>query len=499
MSSNEKVEEAGTASRIVRNASYMMMSQLATWSMTIVFVVIVPRFLGSGNFGQFTLAESIWLIASIVAFFGIETHLTKTIARNPAKLSILYSSSVINTTFNFVITFGGVLLFSWISGYQTAQIQLIALVGIAYYANVISTVSMSVLNGLERLDTVSKTFTLNKAIHTIFAVGALLLGSGLFQYAIAIVCAYLINCVLMVRALYRTHAFKLEFDFATSVDLYKSGLPYFFSGIFAILYKEFDIIIMSWLIQEPEQFGFYGTADRLAQTLMFVPTVLITALFPVLSRMHGEGSDLLPIYIGKSFNILLVLSIPIGLGVSVIAEPVILLFYGPEYIDAAKILEVLGFVVILTYQTTLLGYFLISIDKQNIWTITMAVATVATIPLDLILIPWASSFGPAGVGGAFAYLFTEGGMVIVGLYLIPKGYINKSNYILALKAIISGAVMYTALTYLDDLGFVAKIFLGGAIYPAMILLLRTIPKDDMDLLKTLFEPVTNRLPFFRSG
>ncbi|MEM9773087.1 MAG: flippase [Chloroflexota bacterium] len=499
MSPDEKVKEAGTASRVMRNASYMMLSQLATWSMTIVFVVVVPRQLGSVSFGEFTLAESIWLIASIIAFFGLNTHITKTIAREPERISILFSSSIVNATVNFVLTFGGVIAFAIVSGYSTERVQLIALVGIAYYANVVSTVSMSTLNGLERLDVISKTFTLSKGIHTVFAISALLLGGNLFQYATAVVCAYILGSFLMLRTLYRVEPIKFEYDFQTSMQLYKAGLPYFFSGIFAVLYKEFDIIIMSWLIEDSEQFGFYGTADKFATTLMFVPTVLITALFPALSRMHGEGSDLLPIYVGKSFNILLLLSIPIGLGISIIAEPIVLLLYGEQFVDAAQILKVLGFVLILTYQTTLLGYFLISIDRQNAWTITMAVATFATIPLDVVLIPWANSFGPAGVGGAVAYLFTEGGMVITGLYLLPKGYINKSNYIVALKAIISGVIMYTALNYMADIGFVPQILLGAIIYPAMIFLLKTIPPEDMQLLKSLLEPITNRLPFLRSG
>lgn len=499
MQSEEEQKEAGTVSRVVRNASYMMLSQLATWSMTIVFVVIVPRLLGSTNFGEFTLAESIWLIASIVAFFGLETHLTKTIAREPERTSVLFSSSIVNVTLNFVLTFGGVIAFAFLSGYPAERIQLIALIGIAYYANVISATTMSTLNGLERLDLISKTFTLNKGIHTVFAICALLLGGNLFQYASAVVCAYILGAFTMLRTLLKVQEIKFKFDFKTSVHLYKAGLPYFFSAIFAILYKEFDIIIMSWLIEDSEQFGFYGIADRIAATLMFVPTVLVTALFPVLSRMHGEGSDLLPIYINKSFNLLILFSIPIGLGISVIAENIVVLLYGEQFVDAAQILRVLGFVIILTYQTTLLGFFLISIDRQNAWTITMAVATLATIPLDLFLIPWASAFGPAGVGGAIAYLFTEGGMVIVGLILIPKGYINKANYIIALKAIISGAVMYAAIMFLPDVGFVAQILLGAVIYPAMIFLLRTIPAEDMQLLKSLLEPITNRLPFFRSG
>ena len=500
MTQPKKTDETGSAQRLIRNASYLMGSQLATWTMTMASIVIIPRYLGPERFGAFSLAESIWLIAAGFTLFGLDIHLTKSIARNRDKISTFFGTALTNIFFNFALTFGGVLLFSWLSGYSTAQMQIIAIMGIGSFGLSTITLAQSALVGLERMGFVSSVATINRAIYTVFAILTLILGGNLIQYAIVVVSAMVIGAILMVAALYRAQPFTLSFDLSLSRELYREGVPYFLTMIFAMLYKEFDMIIMSWLLPTSNQLGWYTTADRLFGTMMFLPHVLITALFPVLSRMHGEKSDLLPTYVSKSFNILFLVSVPVGLGISAVAEPVIRLIYGEEFIEAAQILRVLGFVLILTYQTTLLGQFLVSVDKQKLWTITMAVATLATIPLDLVLVPYANTFGAAGVGGAMAYLFTEGGMVIAGLYFLPKGFIGRENLTLALKAVLAGAVMYASVLWISRYGLLPGIISGGIIYPALIFLLKTIPAEDLELLKSIAAPITNRLSrFTKSG
>ena len=486
------------AQRVVRNATYLMGSQLATWAMTVASIVIIPRYLGAERFGEFSLAESIWLIAAGFTLFGLNTHLTKSIARTPDKLSTLFGTAWVNVGFNFLLTFGGVILYSWISGYSPDRIQLIAIMGIGSLAMSTIALASSALAGLEHMGYISSIATINRAIYTVFAITTLLLGGNLIQYAVIIVIAVVIGAVLMVSTLYRTQPFSINFDLSLSRELYREGTPYFLTMIFAMLYKEFDIVIMSWLLPDANQLGWYTAADRLFGTMMFLPHVLVTALFPALSRMHGEGSELLPIYVSKSFNLLFLVSVPVGLGISAIAEPVIRTIYGAEFIEAAQILRVLGFVLILTYQTTLLGQFLISVDKQKLWTITMAVATLATIPLDLILVPYADTFGPAGVGGAMAYIFTEGGMMIAGIYFLPKGFITKANLFLALKAILAGAIMYSAVIWVSRYGLAPGIISGVIIYPIVIFLLRTIPAEDIELFKSAAAPITNRLSRFRN-
>ena len=497
MTTTKPDKQEGGISKIVRNASYMMGSQLATWAMTLTTIFLIPRYLGAEAFGEFSSAESIWLIGGAVTLFGLDTLLTKSIAREPEKVSSYFSTAIVNVVFNYTLTFGGILLFAWLSGYSPLRIQLIAMVGIGSFAMSILNLAQSCLTGLEQMGYVSSVATINRAIFTVLALTALFMGGNLFAIVIVTIAVSILGAIFMVGALYKAHPFKLIYDYNLSKQLFIDGSPYFLTLIFAKLYKEFDMVMMTSLLPDAAELGYYSVADRLFGTLMFLPNALITALFPVLARMHSEESDLLPNYISKSFNILFLIGVPVGLGISAISGPIILLLFGEGYTDAAKILQILGFVLILTYQTILLGNFLISVDKQRAWTITMAVAAFATIPLDLVLVPYAQTFGPAGVGGALAYIFTEGGMVIAGLYLLPRGYINWGNAVFVIKAALAGGVMYAAVLFMNQYGLVPAVAAGAIVYPATIWLLRTIPDEDMTLIKSMAAPITNKLGRFK--
>ena len=124
----------------------------------------------------------------------------------------------------------------------------------------------------------------------------------------------------------------------------------------------------------------------------------------------------------------------------------------------------------------------------------MAVATVATIPLDILLIPWAqANLGNGAIGGALAYIFTEGGMLAAGLYLLPRGYLGRENLIVAIKGFFCGLVMGAAAWYLRDYFIAIPIAVSAIIYPALILMTRAIPQEDMEILQDTLQPILKRL------
>jgi O-antigen/teichoic acid export membrane protein len=263
----------------------------------------------------------------------------------------------------------------------------------------------------------------------------------------------------------------------------QASLPYFLSGVFLVVYMQVDIVIISLFVSE-RAVGWYGTADQLFGTFLFIPTVFMAAVFPALSRLYASASDNLPHLMRKSFDLLLLLGVPIGLGVLVIADPLVVLLFGPDFAPSGPILAIMGIVIILTYQNMLVGQFLISTDRQNAWTIVMAVATVATIPLDVLLIPWCqATFGNGAIGGALSFVITELGMIVAGLVLLPPGSLDRSNVWSAARVLIAGGVMAAGVWWWRQSFIAVPIAVGAVIYVALVLLLRIIPREDMELMR----------------
>ncbi len=491
----------GTGKTIAKNATVLMASQLITWSLTLALMVYLPRILGATAVGQFHLANSIWAMAGVFATFGMDTYLVKAVARRPEKLSEVYGAILIFRAVIFSLTFGFVALYVQFAGYEVETVTVIFIIGISGFFLLLTGTSRAALEGLERMEYVSLSDIISKTFLTVVGLVLLFLGKGILVISAVVVTSSIIGLFIQRAYLKRLHPIHIKFDWQVTKKIIRESFPYFLVSVFAVVYIQLDIVIIS-LLAEEEVVGWYGAADGLFATLMFIPSIFMTAVFPALTRLHADSSEdngendqsVLSNMMGKSFDFLMLLSVPIGLGVMVIATPVVLLLFGDELINSGPVLSVMGIVLILTYQNMLLGSFIISVDRQKILTIIMAVATAATIPLDLLLVPWCQeAFGNGAIGGSLAFIITEGGMMIAGLYVLPKGLLGWSNVWTTVRIFIAGLVMVTAVWFLQDIFIAVPIIVGGIVYIAMILLLRVIPQEDLLLLRGVAERILNRV------
>jgi hypothetical protein len=60
--------------RVVKNASILMATQLITWALSLLLVVFLPRYLGAAAVGQFAIAGSIWAIMGMLVGFGVHKN-----------------------------------------------------------------------------------------------------------------------------------------------------------------------------------------------------------------------------------------------------------------------------------------------------------------------------------------------------------------------------------------------------------------------------------------
>ncbi len=114
----------------------------------------------------------------------------------------------------------------------------------------------------------------------------------------------------------------------------------------------------------------------------------------------------------------------------------------------------------------------------------MMAATVITIPIDIIVIPWCQQlFGNGAMGGSISYIITEMGMTVAGLLLLPKGTINKSNVWTAARILLSGLLMIGGVWWVRNFFIAIPILTGAVTYLLSIYLLRVITPEDWTLFR----------------
>ena len=482
-----------TSKTIAKNASMLMLSQLTTWGLSLLLTVFLPRYLGAEAIGQFHLANAVWAIMGMVVTFGMDALLVKEVSRAPEESSILLGTTLFLRIGLYIVSFAAVLVYVGLAGYPPVTVNVILIVGFATLIWQFGDICQAFLQGLERMEYISLANVAGKVFGTAVSITLLLLGHGILVIAFVTVGIALISFLVQFTTLNRIYPVRLRFDKSKAIWMLKESIPFLTSGIFLVLYLEIDIIVISLLVNE-EVVGWYGASDQLFSALLFVPTVFITAVFPAMSRMYSRASNSLAHLVSKSFNILFLLGLPLGLGIFIIADQIVLLLFGDQFINSGPILAIKGIVLTLTYQNMLIGMSLNSIDKHKAWAIVIAITALATIPLDLLLIPWAQKlYGNAGIGGALVFVITEIGMLLAGFWLLPNDLLKHANYKMLARTLLAGAGMAATTWLVRDFFILIPIIVGAVTYISLIFLLKVIPEEDFELIKPFTESIAKKI------
>lgn len=482
-----------TTTTLTKNFTVLLGSQVITWTLTMVLMVFLPRYLGAVNMGKLHFAVSIWSILGIIMAFGMDAFMVKEIARDNTKISTYFGTKAVLSTLFFFVCMATLLLILNTFNYSPITINVIILIGLEFWIWQFVGGNEAVLQGIEQMQHISVGRIVGHSLNVGISVTLLLLGWGIYIVSALRILSALIVFAVQFYTLKRVTPLRPQLDVRLAPSLLSAGRPYFLASISMVTYMHLDVVIMSFLVDE-QAIGWYGTADQLFGTLLFIPTAFITAVYPIYSKLSVNELEPLQQMMSKSFDSMLLVSVPIGLGLFLIARPLVLLLYGTEFTNSGPVLAAFGIVLILTYLNMLVGQFLISIDRQTPWAIVMFVATLATIPLDLWLIPWSDgTYGNGALGGAFAFIITEIGMLASGLYLLPSKTLGLSNVWSAIRILTAGLTMLGTAWWFQEQFIGVPIAVGAAVYITLILLFRVIPKEDMESVKESIQSLAGRL------
>jgi O-antigen/teichoic acid export membrane protein len=472
--------------KLARNTGILMVSQVISWSMGIFIALIIPRYLGPENFGKINLAGSLWVIVGIIAVFGMDTLLTKTIARTPEDLKRLFSQTIYARLLLFLVGSFGLFIYVSIAGYDRDVVILILIAGIHTLTGLFNSAISASIQGMERMDLLAYTDIISKILSTILIAVSVILGAGVYFVQFILGIGITINFVLLSIIFVKIYPFKINVKVqpAQVKWLMSGGFAFFLLYIFITLYHQIDVITLSWLV-DPQGVGIYSAADRLVGTLMFIPTSFMLVFFPTFSRLHLEGPETLRKIFFRAVNMMTLLGVAVGFGIFAVSSQIVGLIYGSEYVQSTPILSIRGIALAFTYLNIMMGMFLMSIDRQKVWVAVMGVATLATIPLDLIFVPLMQTlFGNGAMGGAIASVITELGMVVAAIILIPSGILGLANLWYALRAVIAGAGMVLSVWLLGNEILPLQIAIGMASFGLLAFVLRLISPEEINLVKS---------------
>ena len=207
---------------------------------------------------------------------------------------------------------------------------------------------------------------------------------------------------------------RLEADFTFWKRALTEAWPMAAVAVMTIVFFRIDVVMIS-LIQGTTPIGFYSVAYTLSEAALVIPSVLITALFPALSKLHQDAIQSFRDACAQAIKYLLYLAVPIAFFVTLWARPIVSLLFGATFDPAVPALQILIWSAPIYYVSMVLGIALVVANLQKLNMELTFLAIVVNVSLNVFLIPKYSY-----IGASFATVVALGCVLPLDLFFLGR-------------------------------------------------------------------------------
>jgi O-antigen/teichoic acid export membrane protein len=466
---------------IVTNATALLLSQVASRAVAIVYVAALARYVGPVGIGRVGSGTALCGVLALTIAPGLDALVIRDIAADHRKAA----SYLANGLFIRLMLGMGFLLLVWIvsqtAGYSTETVAIVRAYGFVYLLDALSEITAGVFRGFERMEFDAFSQIVRDFANFLLSLAAIYLHQSLLVIVLVSVAAQasrLLLLLVVVRFRYTPQPPGLNLRIIKK--LLVNSLPF---GILLIAFTmRFQIGVLVLSLSRPvRQVGLYTAAQTLLLSLLFLPASLQAAIEPVFSRLYSHTGNMLPQFYQLWFKLFMLMGFPLAVGSLLVGGRIISLVYGAEFVESFRIWRVLG-IYLLTLPAYANGPLLRMTGKQNIYAKVQGLAVVGYGVLCLLLVPtWGAD------AAAAAFVAGE-----VATFLVTSAISHRS---MGLRLPLLAIVQVSTSTLLMGLGVAIALALG-VYWPIVVLLvaplifvcsnalLHTVKRSEMQLLRS---------------
>ena len=442
------------------------------------------------------MAQRIWCIIiclaftgifAIIADLGLSTLIVREISRNK-NLAKKYIGNFLSVKIILsLFTFGLIVLFINLIGYPHQIVIVVYLIALSSILNSLFGIFYSFFQSYEILEYQSIGQIFNSVLMFLGIFIGILIGTNIIGISIVYFLSSLITLIyIIIIFLWKFYIPKLSFNLNFWKNSIKEALPFGITSFSGVIYTYIDSVMLS-LIQGNEVVGWYNAAYKLILVLLFIPGTINITLFPSMSKLHISSKDSLKLITEKYFKLMLIISIPLGTAITILADEIIIVLFGFGYQQSVIALQILVWTIVFTFVGAAFVRLLEASNRQVIVTKISLICVIVNILLNLILIPKFSY-----VGACIATVITE--IILVSgvikmAYKIGFGISTKKIVGMLLKVTVSTTIMGVFLIYFKDFNLLILIP-SVLLYIFILYLIKGIDDTDINLLKQMIKRQT---------
>lgn len=386
---------------VLKNISWATFDKILFLAISFIISVVLSRYLGPEQNGNYSYIIAFNSLFSAFATLGLERIIVKELSTEKT-----YTQEDILGTGIALQVFGSGFVFA-------LSIMVTSIVGVTKYIRVLCIVmSLSYvfqalspfrywyqakykINKIVKIDFICKfSFLIVRLIGIFYRLDV---AGFILIYLAETACQY----VLIFYRFYFDHSkvFVPTFNKKLAKFMIKSSWPLILGTLSSTIYMRMDQMMIEGYLGA-YQLGIYSVAVKIAELWYFIPDAIGMSLLPLFSQLRDK-KEIFEQY-QKYFDVVTIISYIMSIGIFVFGKYFIVLAYGNEYKEAAKILAVHIWSGIFMSQAVVRSVYFIVSGKTYLSLIVTSMGAVTNIFLNIVMIP---RFG--GIGAAIGTFISQ--------------------------------------------------------------------------------------------
>jgi O-antigen/teichoic acid export membrane protein len=455
--------------QISGNVFAILSSDVMNRVTSFVLYALVARHLGGREFGQLSLALTLFYAVQVFALSGVKTVIIREVATNPSQTGAYFINGCLLLTLSSSICIVLLCGFVRLMNYSPATAFFISVLSIGLIPYTLSAVCEAIFQAWQRMHYIAYVNVPMNVAKVGAAFLVLSANRGLTTVVLILVCSFVAVAAIEIWiALSHFPARDGCVDLRFAVATARSAVTFLgIDGTVAIM-STLNFLLLSKAATEIEV-GLYNATTQVITPLLLVYQSVAQSIFPVMCRNVEPTYHSLKRIGEQTLELLLVMALPAMAGLFFMGDRVLLLLYrNPVFLQAFPALRIVAWLLIFQVFTSILGQVLVASHRERVTLRIVMVDTLCNLAIGWPLIRF---FGVRGA--AFALLLTR--IVDCCQHYIPVSRLFSGIPLarIAWRPILAAACMAGYLAVVSARAGILTGIYAGLIY-SMILLFLTV-------------------------
>jgi O-antigen/teichoic acid export membrane protein len=441
--------------RIIKNFFWISVARFGGSLLRAILIVYAFRILGPSLQGSFSLAMNFILVFSFIPDFGLTAILIRELIKLPEKKKKIFASSFLTVCALILISLIIINVTKNIFIKNELAISLIIVLSVFLIFDTLREFLYALFRAEEKMELQAVSHLLTN--FSLFILGIFFLKTNpqpislAFAYLLASFIGLIITVFLLRKEIFFNYFKWCEIKLALS--LLNKSWPIGLANFLFLVLTYLDGLIIGWF-HPAKDVGLYSSVVKLIEFFYFFPAALAMAIFPIASKKETNLEET----IRFGFKYSLMISLPMFVGIFMLAQEIINLLFGSNYLEAHTGLRLIIFSLPFNFLLLILVDILIALDKRKDLLIYDIIVVVTNFFLNLIFVPKFNYLAASLITSVSSFLS------LIFAYYLLKRYLKFSLKNLKVNHYFFSSILMGVILSFIPFHLIIKIAIGIFVY-----------------------------------